>query len=116
MRRGYQEQAAKGLMTLDELGAALGDLGESRRTAEQELEAIKGRQVRIEQLERDKDALLQQYSDVVPEALDALTAEERHHAYTMLQLDVLIHPDQGLEVSGAFAEGPLFSNYELVSR
>jgi len=115
MRRGYQEQAAKGLMTLDELGAALGDLGESRRTAEQELEAIKGRQARIEQLERDKDALLQQYSDVAPEALDALTAEERHHAYTLLQLDVLIYPDEGLEVSGAFAEGPLFSNYELVS-
>jgi site-specific DNA recombinase len=92
MRRGYQEQAAKGLMTLEELGAALGDLGESRRTAEQELEAIKGRQVRIEQLERDKEALLQQYSDVAPEALDALTAEERHHAYTMLQLERVMDP------------------------
>ena len=93
----------------------LGDLGEYRRTAEQELEIIKGRQARIEQLERDKDALLQQYSDVAPEALDALTPEERHHVYRMLQLDVLIHPVDTLEVSGAFAEGPLFSNHELVS-
>ena len=100
MRHGYQEQAAKGLMTLDELGAVLRDLDESRRTAKQKLEAIRRRQARIEQLERDKDAL---------------TPEERHHVYRMLQLDVLIHPVDTLEVSGAFAEGPLFSNHELVS-
>jgi hypothetical protein len=37
----------------------------------------------------------------VPEALDALTAEERHRIYKMLRLEVLAHPDTSLEVSGA---------------
>jgi hypothetical protein len=37
----------------------------------------------------------------VPEALDALTAEERHRIYKMLWLEVLAHPDTSLEVSGA---------------
>ena len=42
MRRGYQEQAAKGLMTFDELGEALRDLEEDRKAAERGLEAAKG--------------------------------------------------------------------------
>src|SRR5215218_6470209 len=33
MRRGFQEQAARGYMTLDELGSALDELEETRRTA-----------------------------------------------------------------------------------
>jgi hypothetical protein len=37
MRRGYQEQAAKRHMTFDELGAALSELEESRKSAEREL-------------------------------------------------------------------------------
>jgi hypothetical protein len=35
MRSGYQEQAAKGLMTLDELSARLMELEGTRRTAGQ---------------------------------------------------------------------------------
>jgi site-specific DNA recombinase len=41
MRRGYQEQAAKGYMSLEELGVALEDLEKTRRTAERELEAFR---------------------------------------------------------------------------
>jgi site-specific DNA recombinase len=37
MRRGYQEQAAKGYMTFDELGAALSALEETCKSAEREL-------------------------------------------------------------------------------
>jgi hypothetical protein len=116
MRRGYQEQAAKGLMNLDELGEALRGLEEDRKAAEKGLEAVKRRQERIEQLERDKDTLLRQYAAVAPEALDSLTPTERCHVYKMLRLDVLVHPDEHLEVSGAFGAKPLFSNQETVSR
>ena len=116
MRRSYQEQAAKGYMTLEELGAALQELDESRKTAERELAAIKGRRERIEQLERDKDTLLQQYAEVAPEAMDALTPEERHSVYKMLRLEVLVHPNETLEVSGAFGKDPAFSHLELVPR
>jgi hypothetical protein len=41
MRSGYQEQAAKGLMTLDELSARLMELEGTRRTAEQGLAILK---------------------------------------------------------------------------
>jgi chromosome segregation ATPase len=39
MRSGYQEQAAEGLMTLDELAARLEELEGTRKAAEQELAA-----------------------------------------------------------------------------
>jgi hypothetical protein len=35
--------------------------------------------------------------------------------YRMLQLDVLVHQDETLEVSGALTGNPLFSKHELVS-
>ncbi len=59
MRSGYQELAAKGLMSHEELGERLGQLGETRKTAERELEAVRERQERVEKLERDKDILLE---------------------------------------------------------
>jgi hypothetical protein len=116
MRHGYQEQAAKGLMTLDELGEALRGLDQDRKAAEQGLNSAQIRQERLEQLEQDKDILLSQYANVTPEALDALTPDERHHVYKMLRLDVVIHPDEALEVRGAFGDASLFSNYESVPR
>jgi site-specific DNA recombinase len=51
MRAGYQELAAKGLMTLDELGERLEQVDESRHTAHKELEALKSRRERVEALE-----------------------------------------------------------------
>src|SRR3712207_6207444 len=41
MRVGYQELAAKGLMTLEELGARLKELENTRRSATHELDAIR---------------------------------------------------------------------------
>jgi hypothetical protein len=102
-------------MTLNELDEALRDLEQSRKTAEQELEAAKNRRGRIEQLEQDKNALLRQYLDVAPEALNALTPEQRHHVYKLLRLDAFVHPDEHLEVSGTFGREPSFSNQEMVS-
>ena len=75
MRGGYQELAAKGLMTLDELGEKLGQLEHDRTTAERELEAVKGRQERIDQLRREKEALLETHAKMAPEALDGFAPE-----------------------------------------
>jgi site-specific DNA recombinase len=105
MRRGYQEQAAKGYMTLEELGVALEALEKSRQTAECELTALRSRKVHLDELERDRDALLESYARMVPEELDRLTAEERHQVYKMLRLKVVTNPDGSLEVSGAFGDG-----------
>jgi site-specific DNA recombinase len=116
MRRGFQEQAARGYMTLEELGASLDELEETRRTAEHELAALQSRCEALEQLELDKEALLEHYARIAPEALDSLTLEERHRLYKMLRLDVSVRPDSSLEVRGVFGESVALSNSQLVPR
>jgi hypothetical protein len=56
-------------------------------------------------LERDKDALLEVYAKMTPEALDSLTPEERHRVYGMLGLKATITMDGTMEVRGTFGEG-----------
>jgi hypothetical protein len=62
MRAGYQELAAKGLMTTEELGAKLEELETRRRTAADELEVIRRRAERLEGPEQDRDALMECYA------------------------------------------------------
>ena len=100
-RDGYLDLAAEGLMGHDELRGKLARLQEERETAERELAAIDGRKERLEQMERDRDAVMERYSGVIPESLDDLSPEERHQIYRMLRLQVLAYPDKSLEVSGA---------------
>jgi hypothetical protein len=114
MRRGYQEQAAIGHMTFDELGVALSDLEETRKSVERELHLVRNRLERVEQLERDKDALHENYFGIAPDALEALTPEERHDFYKIVRLQVTIYPNCDLEISWAGGEGLLFSTSELV--
>lgn len=116
MRRGFQEQAARGYMTLEELGVALDELAETRRTAERELAALQSRRDALEQLELDKEALLKHYARIAPGALDSLSPEERHQLYKMLRLEVLVRPDSSLDVSGVFGEAVSLSDSELVPR
>lgn len=56
-------------------------------------------------MERDRDAVMERATRLVPESLDALTPEERHEIYKMLRLEVLAYPDKSLEVSGAILAG-----------
>ncbi len=104
MRRAYQEQQAKGYMSLDELGAALEELEESRKAAERELRDLESQQEYIEELERDKDALLDYYAALTSEALDALTAEERHQLYKKLRLRADASQDGSVKISGVFGD------------
>ena len=105
-RSAYQDQQAAGFMTLDELGAKLKDLDRTRGTARSELERLRKRRERVEELERDRDTVLESYAGMVPDALDALTGEERRRLYGMLRLEVT--PTlEALEVRGALStSGP----------
>src|SRR5688572_14686356 len=69
-RARFQDMAAEGLISFHELRGKVLELDETRRTAERELEALRGRQEIVEQLKRDRDTLLEHYADMVPEALD----------------------------------------------
>ncbi len=106
LRSAHQDQQTAGFMTLDELGAKLKDLDRTRGTARSALERLRKRRERIEELERDRDTIIESYAGMVPDALDALTGEERRRLYGMLRLEVTPTPE-GLEVRGALStSGP----------
>lgn len=114
MRSGYQDLAAKGLMTPAELEEKLEGLGETRAAAERELEALRSRRDPIERLERDKEEVLNTHARMAPEVLDGLSPEERHQLYRLLRLKVVVNAERDLEVSGALGTG--FVQAETVSR
>ena len=103
-RARFQDMAAEGLIRFEELRAKLRETDEARRSAQRELAEVEGRRGRIEQLERDRDAIMEHYAGLVPEALDDLTGEERHQIYRMIRLRVTVRPDGGLDVEGVLRE------------
>ncbi len=107
-RGGFQDMAAEGLIAFDELRTRLAALEETRQTARRKLAALEGRRERIEQMERDRDILLEQYEGLAPDALDTLTPEERQEFYKILKLRVTVGVDGTLEATGAFFEGAVF--------
>jgi hypothetical protein len=107
-RSRFQDMAAEGYITFEELGAKLSELEEIRTTAVGKLGAIRNYQERIEDMEQDRDALLESYALRAPEALDGLASEERHQVYRMLRLRAVVRIDGTLEVSGMFGEGSGF--------
>ena len=68
----------------------------------------------MERLEQDKETLLESYAKMAPEALEALSAEERRRLYRMLRLRVVVNPDRSIEVTGALVLG--FTPTETVLR
>jgi site-specific DNA recombinase len=107
-RSAYQDQQAAGLMTLEELGSKLQELDDARRLAQAELEALTRRQEHIEELEKDREALLKSMAEMVPHALEGLTPGERNKIYRMLRLEVAPF-EEGYEVNGAFCSSGLMS-------
>jgi site-specific DNA recombinase len=104
-RSRFQDMAAEDYITFDELGAKLSDLEKIRTTAVEKLEAIRNCQERIEEMEKDRDAILESYALRAPEALDELAPEERHQVYRMLRLRAAVKIGGTLEVSGMFGKG-----------
>jgi DNA polymerase/3'-5' exonuclease PolX len=107
-RSRFQDMAAEGYITFEELGAKLSELEEIRTTAVGKLEAIGKHQERIEEMEKDRDTLLESYALRAPEALDGLNPEERHQVYRMLRLRAAVRIGGALEVGGMFGEGSGF--------
>ena len=102
MRAGYQELAAKGLMTFEELGARLEELEDTRQVARGELQALEGKQAELRDLEQNIAGLLSAYAEAVPTKLDNLGPERRHHVYKVLQLGCVLRPEGPPELTGVF--------------
>jgi hypothetical protein len=106
LRGRYQDMAAEGLITFDELRAKLEGLEETRDTALRERDALEDRRRRVVDLERDRATLLETYMEKASKGLDYFTPEDRHQAYKKLRLSVLVRPGGDLEVSGVLGEAP----------
>jgi len=99
-REAYIDLAADSTITRDELTTKLAALEETRKTARAELDRVRSQATQIEELAHDRDALLERYANMIPEALEELTPEERHRLYNMLRLEVKLYPDGDVEISG----------------
>jgi Recombinase zinc beta ribbon domain len=103
-RRGYLRLAAKGHMSDDDLAEALAELEDTRATAETELKAIRGRKAALQELERDRDALLESYAGMMPDALDSLAPEDRVRVYGMLRLKVEVSAEGTMQARGVLGD------------
>jgi len=102
-RARFQDMAAEGLVTFDELRAKLVELDETRRNAERELSLLQNRAERLEALQRDKDTVLASLEGPLIKGLDELAPEERHQLYKMLRIRLTAYPDGDLELNGEFS-------------
>jgi hypothetical protein len=75
---------------LEMLDESQKDGEDTRKIAQRELELLASRQERLKALERDREAIVESYARMAPEALDALAPEERHQFYRMLRLRVVV--------------------------
>jgi hypothetical protein len=100
-RSRAQDLAIEGLLGHDELRAKLTALEETRETVQRELQALRGLQEEVEELERERDALVASWADAVPEDLDRLTSEQRNELYRRLRLEITPR-EEGYEVLGPF--------------
>jgi hypothetical protein len=93
-------------LDMDRYERRLAQIRLTRKTAEDELVRIKAKADHVEQLERDKEALLNHYARIVPEQLDTLEPEERNRVYKMLGLTVSAHEDGSLELTWTLGADP----------
>jgi hypothetical protein len=115
-RARFQDMAAEGLISFEELRAKLDALDEVRETARRELDALGERRERLAELERDSDALLETYSEKASRGFEHFTPEDRHHAYKKLGLSVLVYPNGDLRLEGVLGKAPSFLLNDSTSR
>lgn len=129
-RAAYQDQQAAGHMTFEELGDRLRQVEESREAVKREIDANEHRSKRLRDLMQYRDVLVkrvglwngrsEEYSDLegciigsMPWHNDAfapvsreqsarVTPEQRQQHYRELELRVVAHSKEELEVSGIF--------------
>lgn len=105
-RARFQDMAAEGYITFEELDEKLRQIDESREETRRKLAELERQRDRVAELAQDHDELLEHYAYVVPEPLASLESEERHHVYKLMKLDVTVQVDGTLEVTGALGSEP----------
>jgi hypothetical protein len=98
-RSAFQDMAAEGLITFEELREKLEALQKDHVRAKGELDACLHHKEKIAALEADAESLLASYASDVPEDLRSLDAEGRRQIYQLLDLRAVAQCDGSVEVS-----------------
>jgi DNA invertase Pin-like site-specific DNA recombinase len=88
----FRDRIARGVyaqLLAEEFRAKSAVLQEANEKATINLEAVRSRRARVEDFERDKEALLEYHARLIPEDLDGLTPEQRQTLYRIMRLRVL---------------------------
>jgi site-specific DNA recombinase len=103
-RARLQHAYADGVLSLEDLRERLAEFDGEKATAERELAAVRDRAGRVQDLERDRDAVLEGLVGDAAKALDGMSPKQRHRFYKMLRIKVHIDAEDNLEITGAFPE------------
>jgi hypothetical protein len=111
-RRGaFQDMAAEGLITIDELRGKLKSLDEIREGAEREVEKLHGIREHLEFMERERDFILGKLVEVGPQARAAMTPD-RAEQYRGMNLRVMVDEEGHFEiVGGVFVDSGTSSSW-----
>jgi hypothetical protein len=69
----------------------------------------------MEELERNRDTLLETYADLIPQRLQRLDPEERRRIYAMLRLRIVVDLDGDMEIVGVIGAGEMLCDPGLTS-
>jgi len=93
-RSGYQDLAADGLMTREELAEKLRVLDKNKADAQRQVENARDGQAHIEELKETKKAMLSAYaSGILYDGVEHFSPEMRHEIYAALGLKVTVNSD-----------------------
>ena len=102
-RMRYQEMAAEGLIGFAELRERLHALDDEKSAARREIDSLRRRGEQLEEMHRNKDALLDSLKEVTPRQIDGLSREDRRMIYQMVGLRATSGEDGTVEVEGDLA-------------
>jgi hypothetical protein len=86
----------EGNISTEQFHAKRAALQETKEIAKTGLEARRSRRSRLEDFERDKEALLEYHARLVPEDVDGLTPRIKADSHLMMHLTVYTSPDGSL--------------------
>ncbi len=95
--------AAEGLIGFDELKERLHGLEAEKSAALKEVDSILRRGEQLEEMRRNRDALLSGLKEVTPRQIDGLSQEERRRIYQMVGLRATSGEDGSITVEGDLA-------------
>lgn len=104
-RKRAQDLTIEGLLSTEELRERIAALNDQRTAVERELASVGDRQKRIEQLERDREAIL--IARIRPHryVMNLISPEQKNALYRRLRLKVSALPGGGVEITGLLGVG-----------